>query len=95
MPFFTNPFKKHDVSEFPGVLVPLERAHHRSSIATERRSSLISQLSHKSEKHEENDSDSGHGVIEGLTIETLRAEIEADLAAVSIVQNSHPECETR
>lgn len=88
-----NPFKKHDVSEFPGVLVPLERAHHRNSIASQRRSSIVSQLSRKSEKDEKAekaDSDSGSGMVTvGLTIESLKAEIEADLAASDTSRSSY------
>ncbi|EKG18539.1 General substrate transporter [Macrophomina phaseolina MS6] len=73
MPYFLNPFHKHDVSEFPGVLVPLASAQHR-------RSSVI----------EKTESPDGAGVEEstgssewsgGLTIESLRSEIDADLAA--------------
>lgn len=92
MPLFVNPFKKHDVSEFPGVLVPLEQAAHRNSIAggggTRRASVASSALSRKNsegkndndnEKHD--DSDSGDDVTVGLTVEALRAEIESDLAA--------------
>lgn len=30
-----NPFKKHDVSEFEGVLIPLEQAEHRNSIVSQ------------------------------------------------------------
>jgi hypothetical protein len=87
MPFFTNPFKKHDVSEFEGVLIPLEHAEHRSSLADGQRrmsitSQLSQQLSRKSDKNSEKAStDSSGGVHGGLTIETLKAEIEADLVA--------------
>lgn len=82
-----NPFKKHDVSEFEGVLIPLEHAEHRNSIIDgQRRTSITSQLSQqlsrKSDKASEKAStDSSGGVHGGLTIETLKAEIEADLVA--------------
>ncbi|KAF2185547.1 MFS general substrate transporter [Zopfia rhizophila CBS 207.26] len=78
MPYFINPFKKHDVSEFPGVLIPLQRAHHRGSVASVHRSSITSHLSNK---HERNEKDESDYTSEGLTIETLIAEIEADPAA--------------
>lgn len=82
MPYFTNPFKKHDVSEFEGVLVPLQQAAHRNSVATQRRTSITSQISRKSEKASEKaDSNYDSSVTVGLTIESLKAEIEADLAA--------------
>lgn len=84
MPYFTNPFKKHDVSEFPGVLVPLEQAHHRASISTkpDRRASLASSPSHNGSKEDEKrDSDSSTGVTTGMTLEMLRAEIDSDLSA--------------
>jgi len=79
MPLFVNPFKKNDLSEFPGVLVPLQHAPHRSSIA--RRASTTSVLSRKDEKDGKIESDAGSSLNAGLTIEALRAEIEADLAA--------------
>ncbi|CAI6337968.1 unnamed protein product [Periconia digitata] len=41
-----NPFKKHDVSEFPGVLVPLEQAEHRNSIVSQRRMSQVDSPDH-------------------------------------------------
>jgi len=64
-----NPFKKHDTSEFPGVLIPLQQAHHRASI-----------VSKEFEKAESDVSD-GDNIVHGLTIENLRAEIESDLSA--------------
>lgn len=94
MPYFLNPFKKHDVSEFPGVLVPLHQAEHRNSIVSQRGLSLTSPPSQadQDEKNSRKDSDSRsgdvslsagvtNGVTTGLTVELLRAEIEADLAA--------------
>ncbi|KAF2260096.1 sugar transporter [Lojkania enalia] len=82
MPYFMNPFKKHDVSEFPGVLVPLQQAAHRNSIVSQRRSSLTSQIGKIAEKKERDDSsDSSSGIIVGLTLDALKAEVESDLAA--------------
>lgn len=86
---FVNPFKRHDVSEFPGVLQPLDEASHRASVSvspitiapppTERR------MSEKSEKDgipRHPDSDASSGVVNhGMTRETLKAEIIADVAA--------------
>ncbi|OAL47177.1 MFS general substrate transporter [Pyrenochaeta sp. DS3sAY3a] len=88
---FINPFKSHDVSEFPGVLVPLDEAthtsissHQRTSIATSDRRE--SDQATKEEKPESTpirpESDASSGIVNhGLTIEALKAEIEADVAA--------------
>jgi hypothetical protein len=97
-----NPFKKHDVSEFPGVLVSLESAHHRNSITAQHRNSVtpqhrpsVPQASNENEKEKRaeedksarRDSDTSRttsvqsGVVVGMTIESLRAEVEADIAA--------------
>lgn len=67
---FTNPFKKHDVSEFPNVVIPLAQAHRRNSTASK-------------EKHDDSSRASSDGVQSGsaMTIEDLRAEIDSDLAA--------------
>ena len=89
---FVNPFKSHDVSEFPDVLIPLDQATHGGSISSHRRVSLATSDRRESEKTtRENkpedaprhpDSDASSGVINhGMTIESLKAEIEADVAA--------------
>lgn len=75
MPHFFNPFKKYDVSEFPGVLVPLQKAAHRTSISAQRRGSITSG------KIEKDENSFSSGVTQGLTIEALKAEVEADLSA--------------
>lgn len=85
MPYFLNSFKKHDVSEFPGVLVPLQQAQHRGSVSS-RRFSLKPTPQTKDEKDEKSlrtgsISPVRDGSTTGLTLETLKAEIEADLAA--------------
>lgn len=66
MPFFINPFQKHDVSEFPGVLVPLEKANRRPSVISK----------------SESDTEKEHSRDDGLfTVEMLRREVEGDLSA--------------
>jgi hypothetical protein len=78
---FTNPFKKHDVSEFPGVLVPLEQSHHSNASQPTN--------SEKAKKADDSDnepmrleSDASSGIVnEGMTIDSLKAEILADVAA--------------
>ena len=42
MPYFLNPFKKHDVSEFPGVLIPLEQAHRPVSASSDAENKKVS-----------------------------------------------------
>jgi len=69
-----NPFAKHDVSEFPGVLIPMAQARRHSSIVSVESKKLAEA------GHADDASQSSHptGV---LTIESLKAEIEEDLAA--------------
>lgn len=67
---FSNPFAKHDASEYPGVVIPLEQAHRRASVNSK-------------EKHDDTSRASSDGVQSGgaRTIESLRAEIDSDIAA--------------
>lgn len=92
MPFFLNPFKKHDLDDFPDAFVPLERARHRSSIVSNNRRLSLIQSSAPPADHDEKssrkDSDARSGTASvqpgytvGLTVDSLRAEIEGDLAA--------------
>jgi hypothetical protein len=87
---FVNPFKSHDVSEFPGVLQPLDQAPHRGSIATDQRASIATSEREKTDKDTEPkdnalrrpDSNASSGIVNhGMTVETLKAEIIADVAA--------------
>lgn len=92
---FVNPFKKHHVDDFPGVLVPLDASTHRSSIAPEPnpRASLARSDDHDQEKDTKkeddpanpigrSDSNASSGVVNhGMTVAALKAEIEADVAA--------------
>lgn len=71
MPYFINPFQKHNVSEFPGVLVPLGQASHRRSSVT-----------HIQDRPTK--SDDGSDWSHGTTIDSLRAEIDSDESAGSI-----------
>jgi hypothetical protein len=74
MPYFLNPFKKHDVSEFPGVLVPMAQAPHRRSV--------VSMTESKESRKDSSEDVPATDV--GLTIDGLRAEVEADLAAFGV-----------
>lgn len=78
MPMFMNPFAKHDVSEFPGVLVPLSQAQrHSSAVLMAKKKDDKEGLSPPSSEKGERRS-STYNI---YTIEGLRAEVEADVAA--------------
>ncbi|KAK4555513.1 hypothetical protein LTR86_007265 [Recurvomyces mirabilis] len=76
-----NPLANHDASEFPGVLIPMAEARRHSTSSSEH--------SRKSVEHEvvddvKGESSSGHSIPSSspaFTIDSLRKEIEADLAA--------------
>jgi hypothetical protein len=91
---FVNPFKSHDVSEFPGVLQPLDQTPNRASPATDPHTSTAPTTSNRggSEKIEKEDktgeplrrpdSNASSGIVNhGMTLEALRAEILEDVAA--------------
>lgn len=65
---FMNPFATHHPSEFPDVVIPMQRARRHSSIISKQRS-------------KEGDTESGTSDHNVLTVESLIAEIEDDLAA--------------
>lgn len=80
---FMNPFAKHDVSEFPGVYVPLAHAErHPSVVAAHEDMKKEGIIPARDEKHLEG---SGTGSdtddYSAFTLESLRAEIDRDLAA--------------
>ncbi|KAI9806407.1 MAG: hypothetical protein M1833_003594 [Piccolia ochrophora] len=81
--YFINPFKKHDVSEFPGVLVPFEEAARHPSAVTKSYNNAARAASLSSSDPEK----SGGVPTSGLTpytIEALKAEIDADIGASGI-----------
>jgi hypothetical protein len=90
---FVNPFKSHDVSEFPGVLQPLDQTPNRASPADHRASTAPTASDRgeieKSEKEDKAgeplrrpDSNASSGIVNhGMTVEALKAEILADVAA--------------
>jgi hypothetical protein len=84
---FVNPFKKHDVSEFPDVLRPLDTAPQRASVSHEQRSSIApTEKTEKDDKPDDilrrPDSNASSGIVNhGMTVEALKAEIIADVAA--------------
>ncbi|KAF2139952.1 uncharacterized protein K452DRAFT_289332 [Aplosporella prunicola CBS 121167] len=73
MPYFLNPFTKHDVSQFPGVLVPLAQTSHKHPSITEKDTDAAAKTT--ASDH------SGDDWASGLTLEKLRAEVDGDLAA--------------
>ncbi|KAI9805810.1 MAG: hypothetical protein M1825_000424 [Sarcosagium campestre] len=87
MPFFINPFKKHDASEFEGVLVPLgEAPRHPSVVGThhERSGKNGTLADGSSDKDAERASDRLSEDVSPYSIEGLRAEIDADIGASGI-----------
>ncbi|KAI9846621.1 MAG: hypothetical protein M1838_001220 [Thelocarpon superellum] len=80
MPVFMNPFAKHDVSEFPGVLIPLREA--------ERHPSVVGTKGDKLDKLDSpSNEEAGRGaelVYSPHTIEGLRTEVEEDIAASGV-----------
>ncbi|KAH6526247.1 hypothetical protein HBI81_125860 [Parastagonospora nodorum] len=85
---FVNPFKSHDVSEFPDVLRPLDQIPMRAaSISAEQRPSIApTEKTEKDDKADNDlrrpDSNASSGIVNhGMTVEALKAEILADVAA--------------
>ena len=78
MPVFLNPFRKHDVSDFEGVFVPLEDSERHPSVVAANSEKLGS-------KRLSDEKESGGQELNknynASTIEALRAEIDLDLAA--------------
>ncbi|KAF1967639.1 MFS general substrate transporter [Bimuria novae-zelandiae CBS 107.79] len=90
--FIINPFKNHDISDFPDTHVNLADAEHRNSIVSARRQSLTQAPSEKdkndSSSGKDSDAHSGHGgasiragSTRGLTLAELRDEIDHDISA--------------
>ena len=73
---FMNPFAKHDVSEFPGVYVPLASAQrHPSVVAAHEEMKKEGIISAPDEKALEGKS-SSEDIYSAFTVESLRAEID-------------------
>ena len=72
---FMNPFKTHDVSDFPGVLIPLREAQRHHSVVGKHEEILAKTDSPNDEERVSIDQYSPY------TIEGLKAEIDTDLAA--------------
>ena len=74
MPIFMNPFQKHDVSDFPGVFVPLDHAERNASVVADRNKKLG--ISSHSPTHETEGEVNVGGEYSANTVEGLRAEID-------------------
>ena len=81
MPIFMNPFQKHDVSDFPGVFVPLGQATRNPSVVADHDQKIGSILENEKSDDEANKSPSND--YSANTVEGLRAEI--DLGMLEIV----------
>lgn len=82
MPLFVNPFKKHDVKDFPGILVSLQDAPRHPSVLRgyeERAGGRNSTFDPDAEKGQSPSRDENSP----YTIEGLKLEVEEDLAAAA------------
>lgn len=89
--FVLNPFKNHDVSEFPDTHIDLADAEHRTSIVDTNRQSTSNATENKEKDDnsaKDSDAHSGHGgasiragTTRGLTLAELRDEIDNDVGA--------------
>ncbi|KAL6713960.1 hypothetical protein ACLMJK_008454 [Lecanora helva] len=80
MPVFMNPFKKHDVSDFPDVYVPLGQATRHPSVVAHHDQKNGS-ISEKKDEKLDDEAHSPTNDYSAYTIDGLRAEIDMDLAA--------------
>ena len=92
MMFVLNPFKNHDVSEFPDTHIDLADAEHRNSIVSTHQPTSNAPNKDKTEDDhssgKDSDAHSGHGgasiragTTRGLTLAELREEIDHDVGA--------------
>ena len=78
MPYFINPLKKHDVSEFEGVYEPLsESRRHPSVVAAQKEKAR--KVFNDSKSVEEGESPPPE--YSAFTVEGLKLEIDSDIAA--------------
>ncbi|WEW58959.1 hypothetical protein PRK78_004427 [Emydomyces testavorans] len=76
MPYFVNPFRKNDATEYPGVLIPLAEEENGKSSDVEEDKKLDASLAEKGSSRTTQTSTT-------LTLDVLRAEVESDVAASS------------
>ena len=74
MPIFMNPFQKHDVSDFPGVFVPLSQSVRHPSVVADH-DQRVGSISEKPKLDDEAGT-SPVGEYSAYTVEGLRAEVD-------------------
>ncbi len=85
MPIFMNPFQKHDVSDFPGVYVPLDQSRRNASVVADHDKKLGTYSNDAAAlKNAETGMTPSHG-FSAYTIEGLRAEIDLGTLYSSIL----------
>ncbi|KFY94888.1 hypothetical protein V500_03013 [Pseudogymnoascus sp. VKM F-4518 (FW-2643)] len=80
MPFFMNPFGKHDIEDYPEVYVPLAFSTRTSDKEKGPKTEGDAPLDRESDQESHIGSHSGSSE-DGFTIDQLRAEIDAEIAA--------------
>ena len=80
MPFFMNPFHKHDVSEFEGVYQPFGEARRHPSVVAAN-DERFGTKDGKADVESDSKEGDGEGAYSAYTLEGLRAEIDTDIAA--------------
>ena len=80
MVIFLNPFKKHDVSDFPDVYVPLEGAQRNPSVVADNEKKLEALIA-DGPAGDQGDDIKGVPGPNADAIELLRTEIDLDIAA--------------
>ncbi|KAI9746961.1 MAG: hypothetical protein M1835_002284 [Candelina submexicana] len=81
MPFFINPFAKHDVSDFPGVLIPLQQADRHASVVSAFDKKMKLEGGADSPPIYDEAKAGQHVDYSPTTLEGLRVEIEEDVGA--------------
>lgn len=76
---FLNPFQKHDVADFPDTYVPLHQAQRHASVVEAQGDKLAGLRGDESPKIDEKGDRDGR--VDELTLDALRAEIEADASS--------------
>lgn len=79
MPFFMNPFQKHNVKDFPDVYVPLARSTRNASVVADH-NEKVGAFS-PGNKLDDEAAVSPSDDYSACTVEGLRAKIDLDIAA--------------
>lgn len=76
MPIFMNPFQKHDVSDFPGVYVPLDQSQRNASVVADHDEKLGTYSNDAAAMKNAETGLTPSQEFSAYTIEGLRAEID-------------------